>query len=126
MTSPSRPWTQTKTIRALQLREAGSTYRSIATALRVPESAVRYHIKPGERERRLRNAQARYARMAAALGPVAPRQPLPPARGVWFRLRGAPLARLEQLAAWRGLGIHAAARELLIEALDRDDQAEFT
>ncbi len=126
MSRHPRPWTQTKTIRALQMREAGATYAAIATALRVPESTVRYHIRPGERERRRRNARARYARMASALGPVTARQPLPPARGVWFRLRGAPLAQLEQLAAWRGLAIHTTARELLIDALDRGGLAEFT
>lgn len=118
MISPSRPWTRDLQRRAQRLRAGGLTYSAIGRRIGVSGDCVRYHLKPGEAERRNRNSRNRYARLVAALGPRPPRKLPQPARALSIRLRGIHLARLEQTAAAGGLGVHAIARQLLEQALE--------
>ncbi len=125
MSSTPRPWTPSLERRARALREAGANWGEISRQVGITRERLKYRLDPGLRAKRLAATRTRYQLMVAALGPKPPREPLRQ-RQLSLRLSGHHLERLEQVATWRGLGLPAAARRVLEEALERDDQAEFT
>ncbi len=124
MSSTPRPWTPSLERRARALRDAGANWGEISRQVGITRERLKYRLDPVLRAQRLAATRTRYKLMVAALGPNPPREPLRQ-RQLSLRLSGRSLERLEQLAAWRGLGLHAAARQVLEEGLERDDLAEF-
>lgn len=125
MSSTPRPWTPSLERRARALRDAGATWAAISREIGITTERLKYRLDPVLRAQRLAATRTRYQCMVAALGPKPPREPLRKQQ-LSLRLSGRSLERLEQLAAWRGLGLHATARQVLEQALERHDPAEFT
>ena len=125
MSRHPRPWTPALERRARAMRDAGANWGEISRQVGITRERLKYRLDPVLRAQRLAATRTRYKLMVEARGPKPPREPLRKQQ-LSLRLSGTPVERLEQLAAWRGLGLHAAARQVLEEALERDDQAEFT
>ena len=120
MARPSN-WTLDMHRQAVEMRKGGTTYPAIAKALGVSECTARYHLVPGEARRRCRKARTRARRLRRLAAMANPE----PSIRVWCRVKGAAVARLLELAAARGCSRHAVARELLEQALDPEQSADF-